>query len=34
VPDAERAIVPGTGHEISAPVIDVTVEYLERHPVR
>ena len=30
-PDAELGIVPNTGHEITGQVIDLTIDFLERH---
>ena len=33
VPGAELGVIPGTGHEINAGVIDLTVDFLRRHPV-
>jgi pimeloyl-ACP methyl ester carboxylesterase len=32
VPGAELGIVPATGHEINAGVIDLTIDFLRRHP--
>jgi pimeloyl-ACP methyl ester carboxylesterase len=31
LPDAELCIVPSTGHEISAAVVDATIDFLSRH---
>lgn len=32
VPDCELGIVPGTGHEVNNGVIELTIDFLERHP--